>query len=105
MSDKCVFFIKYVSVKVKVCFVEFGGTSGTLNEKSRGGLMVNVVRRRSLGQTQGTAGPRVLAAGIMVNVVPREVPRPNPRGRRPRGFWPQDLARHNIHHDISKAFS
>ena len=60
MSDKCVFFIKYVGVKVKVCFVEFGGTSGTLNEKSRGGLMVNVVRR--------------------------EVPRPNPRDRRSKGF-------------------
>ena len=29
----------------------------------------------------------------------------NPRGRRPRGFWPRDLPRHNIHHDTSKAFS
>ena len=41
----------------------------------------------------------------MVNIVPREVPRPNPRGRRPRGFWPWDLLRHNIHHDTSKALS
>ena len=29
----------------------------------------------------------------------------NPRGRRPQGFWPRDLLRHNIHHDISKVFS
>ena len=29
----------------------------------------------------------------------------NPRGRRPRGFWPRDLSRHNIHHGTSKAFS
>ena len=29
----------------------------------------------------------------------------NPRGRRPHGFWSQDLPRHNIHHDTSKAFS
>ena len=29
----------------------------------------------------------------------------NPRGRRPQGFWPRDLPRHNIHHDTSKAFS
>ena len=28
----------------------------------------------------------------------------NPRGRRPRRFWPQDLLRHNIHHDTSKVF-
>ena len=29
----------------------------------------------------------------------------NPRGRRPQGFLQQDLPRHNIHHDTSKAFS
>ena len=41
--------------------------------------------------------------GIMVNVLPREVPGgQNPSGRR---FWPRDLPRHNINHDTSKAFS
>ena len=29
----------------------------------------------------------------------------NPRGRRPQGFWPRDLPRHNIHHDTSKVFT
>ena len=29
----------------------------------------------------------------------------NPRGRRPRGFGPRDLPRHNIHHGTSKVFS
>ena len=29
----------------------------------------------------------------------------NPRGLRPRGFWPWDLPRHNIHHGTSSAFS
>ena len=29
----------------------------------------------------------------------------NQRGRRPQGFWPRDLLRHNIHHDTSKVFS
>ena len=33
----------------------------------------------------------------MVNVVPREVPRP-------LGFWPCDLPRHSIHHDTPSAF-
>ena len=28
-----------------------------------------------------------------------------PRGRRPQGFWPRDLPRHNIQHDTSKVFS
>ena len=27
------------------------------------------------------------------------------RGRRPQGFWPWDLPRHNVHHDTSKVFS
>ena len=40
----------------------------------------------------------------MANVVPREVPKQNPSGLRPRGFWPRDLRRHNIHHDTSKVF-
>ena len=29
----------------------------------------------------------------------------NPRGHRPRRFWPRDPPRHNIHHDTSKVFS
>ena len=41
----------------------------------------------------------------MVNVVPREVPRPKPSGPATLGFWPWDLPRHNIHHDTSSAFS
>ena len=41
----------------------------------------------------------------MVNVVPREVPRPkNPLGLWPLGFWPWDLPRDSIHHDTPSAF-
>ena len=38
----------------------------------------------------------------MVNGVPREVPRPKPKG--PEGFWPPDFPRDSIHHDTPKVF-
>ena len=43
--------------------------------------------------------------GIVVNGVPREVPRPKTKSRRTKGFWPRDLPRDSIHHDsLSKVF-
>ena len=40
---------------------------------------------------------------IMVNGVPRKVPRPKPVGLLARGFWPQDFLRDSIH-DTPKVF-
>ena len=41
----------------------------------------------------------------MVNVVPREVPRPKTQGvAGPKGLWPWILPRDNIHHATPKAF-
>ena len=42
---------------------------------------------------------------IVVNGVPREVPRPKPEGAAgSKGFWPRDFLRDSIHHDTPKAF-